>query len=124
MLWCEISLALIGLGTIALASHLFTQAGAVLLGVGLLMIAVPLVWGYGRFCWRLGATIGTEVRVATTPVPSPAQIFFQLQAQWGRSPTMQEVAAVQQILSNRRNEAVISSGLALGALYLINRRTR
>jgi len=121
MLWYEIALVLIGLGTIALVSHLFTQAGGVLLGVGLSMIAVPLVWGYARFFWRLGATIGTEVRVATTPVPSPAQIFFQLQAEWGRPPTVQEVAVVQTMLSNRRNEALISVGIALGAIYLIDR---
>jgi hypothetical protein len=124
MIGYKIAFALVGLGTIILTTDLSRQLGAVTLGIGVVMLIAPLVWRYLRFCWQLGATIGNELQLAITPLPTPAQIAFQLQAEWGRTPTVQEVAAVQQLLSNRRNEALISSGVALGALYLIDRSVR
>jgi hypothetical protein len=116
-IWLLIAVALVVVGACLLAGHLSAQAGAVMLGIGVVMMTAPLVWRILRFFYRLGAEMGAELRVASTPVPSPAEIAFQLQLEWGRSPTVQEVAAVQQMLSNRRNEALINSGLALGALY-------
>jgi len=86
------------------------------------MMTAPLVWRFFRFLWRLGAEIGLELQVASTLVPSPAEISSHLQAEWGRAPTLQEVAAVHQMLTSRRNEALINSGIALGALYLIDHR--
>lgn len=122
VLWCEIALVLIGLGTIGLLSRLFAQVGAAMLGVGVVMITAPLVWRFFRFFYRLGANIGMEIRVASTPVPSPAEIAFRLQAEWGRPASLEEVAAVYGMLSNRRNQALINSGIALGSLYLIDHR--
>ena len=49
MIWCEIAIALIGLGTIVLVSHLFAQLGAVMLGVGVVLMTAPLVWRFFRF---------------------------------------------------------------------------
>jgi len=62
------------------------------------------------------------LRIASIPVPSPVDISFQLQAEWGRPATLQEVAAVHQMLTSRRNQALINSGIAIGALYLIDQR--
>jgi len=38
MIWFKIALTLIGLGTILVVTHVFAQPGAVMLGVGLLMV--------------------------------------------------------------------------------------
>ena len=53
-----------------------------MLGVGVVMMTAPLVWRFFRFFWRLGAEIGLELQVASTLVPSPAEISFHLQAEW------------------------------------------
>lgn len=55
------------------------------------------------------------------PVPSPQHIAWELQREWNRPPTMEEVAAVQQILINEKNQALLNTGMTLGALYLMNR---
>jgi len=101
-----------------------------MLGVGVVMILSAARWWWIRLCWRAGAEIGSELRVASAPVPSPAEIPLQLQAERGRQAILQEVAAVRQIPSNRRNqipsnrrnEALLNSGIALGALYSIDHR--
>ena len=62
------------------------------------------------------------MKVASTPVPSPAEIALLLEAEWRRPPTIVEVAAVHQMLTSRRNEALFVTGLSLGALYLADRR--
>ena len=61
--------------------------------------------------------------IATTPVPTSAQICAQFQAEYGRPPTLDEVAATQQMLGNQRNEALVNAGIGLGALYVIHRKT-
>lgn len=120
-IWFKIAVALIGLGTIVRVSHLFAQLGAVMLGIGIVMILSAAMWWWLRLCGRAGAEIGSELRVASMPVPSPAEIAFQVQAEWGRPATLQEVAAVHQMLTSRRNQALVNSGIALGALYLLER---
>ena len=60
---------------------------------------------------------------AITPIPTPAEIFWQLEHEWGRPPTVVEVAAVHQMLSSRRNEAAVTAGVGLGALYLTHKHT-
>jgi hypothetical protein len=61
-----------------------------------------------------------SLKIALQPVPSPAQIAYQLELEWGRPATVQEIAAVQQMLLNGMNEALLGVGISLGALYLIN----
>lgn len=72
-----------------------------------------------RSVGRYFAAAGREMRVASAPIPSPAQISAQLQAEWGRPATIEEVAAVHQMLTSRHNQALVNSGIALGALYLM-----
>ena len=55
---------------------------------------------------------------------SRSEISLQLQAEWGRPATLKEVALIHEMLSNRRNLALINSGLALGALSTCWTRTR
>jgi hypothetical protein len=62
-----------------------------------------------------------QVTVVFTPLPTPAQIYTQLRAEYGRPPTLDEVAAVQQMLANRRREALANAGIGLGASYVIHR---
>lgn len=123
-IWYEVAVLLIGLGTIVLLTRLFTPLGGVLVSLGSIMIAVPVLWWFIRLGWRIGGEIWRELEVASTPVPTPAEIALRLQHEWGRPATLPEVAAVHQMLSNRRNEAFLDSGLALGALYLIDRNVK
>lgn len=75
--------------------------------VGHWMVVFVLAW------WR---AISAEMKVASTPVPSPGDIAAHLEEEWGRAPTIVEVAAVHQMLTARRNEALIATGVSLGAL--------
>jgi hypothetical protein len=59
--------------------------------------------------------------VASQPIPSPAEIGWQLSQEWGRPATVQEVAAVQQMLINEKNQALITAGITFGALYMMDR---
>jgi hypothetical protein len=47
-----------------------------------------------------------ELRVASTPIPSPAEISWQLGREWGRPATLEEVAAVYQMITSRKNQAL------------------
>jgi hypothetical protein len=88
------------------------------------MVAFPILVGFVilmvyvmvAFLVNFNRCLNTAMR----PVPSPAQIAYQLEVEWGRPATVQEVAAVQQMLLNGRNEALLGVGISLGALYLID----
>ncbi len=92
--------------------------GSWLIGSGLIAIIDYWAIVFGLAWWR---AVSAELKVASTPVPSPAEIALLLEAEWGRPPTIVEVAAVHQLLTSRRNEALLATGLSLGALYLADR---
>jgi hypothetical protein len=84
----------------------------------ILLVAIPCFWVL-RWGWRLGGYASDQLKTATTPLPTPDQIRASLEAEWRRPATVQEVAAVQQMLTNERNQALFNSGMALGAIYLL-----
>jgi hypothetical protein len=88
----------------------FTLAGFVLF---VYWVAVGTHWVVNKFIWP-------NVETAITPIPSPVEIELQLRRE-GYDPTLQDVAAVHQMLSSRRNEAAVAAGLTLGAAYLMHR---
>ena len=92
--------------------------------VAINMIGFPIVIGFFLLMVYVMVAFfvnfNRSLTVAFRPVPSPAQIAYQLELEWGRPATVQEVAAVQQMLLNGRNEALLGVGISLGALYLIN----
>jgi len=101
-------------------AHGHQRAGTILAVIGGCLLAGPL---FILMCWAIHkviADIFSELTVATTPVPSPNEIARQLEQEWGRPATLTEVAAVHQMLNNRRNEAMLNAGIGLGALYLIH----
>ena len=100
------------------ASKATTIVAAVLLVSGTAFAIVPWV---ARFVYRLVKRFNHDMDAAMKPIPSPAEISWQLQQEWGRPATVQEVAAVQQILVNEKNQAMIGAGVTLGAVYLIDR---
>src|SRR5664280_824429 len=51
----------------------------------------------------------------------PAEIPTLLEDKWGRPPTIVDAAAVHQMPTSRRNEALAATGLSLGGLYLADR---
>ena len=100
------------------ASKAITIVAAVLLVSGTAFAIVPWV---ARFVYRLVGRFNGDMDCAMKRIPSPTEISWQLQQEWGRPATVQEVAAVQQILINEKNQAMISAGITLGAVYLMNR---
>ena len=103
-----------------LNAHGHRHAGSTLGVVGGCILAAPLLI---LMCWAIHKAVSgifDELTVATTPIPSPGEIAWQLEQEWGRPPTLPEVAAVHQMLNSRRNEAMLNAGIGLGALYLIH----
>lgn len=93
--------------------------------VGSLIAVVPIgIWLLVQVWRTFSSDLGRELRVASQNVPSPAEISVQLESEWGRPPSVEEVTAVQQMLHNRRNEALVNSGVTLGALYFMQRGNR
>ena len=107
------------LGVAITSIHRGTDAtiGGWFIGAGLMAIV-----GYWivAFCIAWVRAVSAEMRVASTPVPSPAEIAVLLEQEWGSPPTIFEVAAVHQMLTSRRNDALVATGLSLGALYLVD----
>ena len=91
--------------------------------VMVLMLALILSAGYwvAFLALRWGNGFGRNLDVVRRGVPTPAYIAAELQREWGREPTVQEVAAVHQMLTSRHNQALLDTGIGLGALYLMNR---
>lgn len=100
-----------GIGVCAAQVAIDMVAFPILVGFVILMVYVMVA-----FLVNFNRCLNTAMR----PVPSPAQIAYQLEVEWGRPATVQEVAAVQQMLLNGRNEALLGVGISLGALYLID----
>ena len=77
--------------------------------VSLACIVIP--W----FIWLLGTRFaGTSMptsSAAMKPIPSPAEISWQLQQEWGRPATIEEVAAVHQMLTSETNQAMLGAGI-------------
>ena len=90
-------------------------------GAAFILSGIAAIIGYWaiRFGLEWGRVISKEMKVASTPVTSPAGIAAVLEEEWGRPPTIVEVAAVHQMLTTRRNEALFATGLSLGGLYLM-----
>lgn len=120
--WVRTWLKVIGVCIVALI---------ILPGVNVVTLAFGAL-GFFAFCvsfvpwvmwsgWKLGGALGENINKAATPVPSPAYIAVQLEQEWGREPTVQEVAAVQEMLHRDHNQALVNSGIGLGALYLFER---
>ena len=101
-----------------------SDGGGTELSAALTLIGIGAVLGFWVLVGvsRFSRALNHSVRVASTRVPSPAQIAALLEQEWGRVPTMPEVAAVHQMLTNQKNQALLESGLSLGALYLIDHR--
>jgi len=85
-----------------------------------LAFVLILVWWFRLLCRALEG-FGESLKVAIRPVPSPAEICVALENEWGRVPSVQEISAVHQMLHDRHNEALIESGIGIGAAYLLIR---
>lgn len=74
------------------------------------------------FAWVIVATNRwwDQVTLASKRLPTPTEIFLQLEAAYGRPPTIDEVAAVQVMLHNRRTDALVNTGIGLGTFYAIH----
>lgn len=60
-----------------------------------------------------------QVTLASKRLPAPTEIFLQLEAAYGRPPTIDEVAAVHEMLLNSRTESLVNTGIGLGTFYAI-----
>jgi len=112
-----------------IASGGMTGAGAHVGGMifdwigGIAAFAIMFIWIPPILALSItsGLFLGDQIALAARPLPSPAQIAAQLEAEWGRPPTVEEVAAVHQMLTNQHNQALLNSGIGLGALYMIDK---
>jgi hypothetical protein len=59
-------------------------------------------------------------QVAATPVPDPLYVAQQLRVEWGREPSVVEVAAVHQMLCTQRNQAALDAGIGIAGLFLLH----
>ena len=98
-----------------------TPLGTALLIIGMVIALFPLGFMLFRIAGEAGEQTADALIALGTPVPDPGTIAQQLQAEWGCPPTVEEVAAVHQMLHTERNQAMLTAGMGLGALYLINK---
>jgi hypothetical protein len=109
----------IGIGVAITSVHSGSAAtiGGWFIGGGLIAII-----GYWTIAFGIAWTraISAEMKIASTPVPSPGEIAALLEEEWGRAPSVVEVGAVHGMLASRRSEALLATGLSLGALYLMD----
>jgi hypothetical protein len=82
------------------------------------LVWMPVLWMYIS---RQTDAVFASAHAASQPIPSPAQIYDSLLAEWDREPTIVEVSAVQQMLHNQKNMALVQAGLGFGALYLLSK---
>lgn len=110
-------LCLLLIGMESWIGHPTSHIGDAFILIGAFLLTFPWMCTWGV---RAGIGLGKEINVASRGVPDPAYIQAQLRAEWGREPTMQEVAAVHTMLTNRHNQALLNTGIGLGAIYLMN----
>ena len=121
-----VSFALIGLfafgAVVSLITYTTTHQGSIFGGYCMMAGSFGLAWFWGGIIgWRVGRSIMADLTTGTTPVPTPGEIAPTLEVEWGRPATVQEVAAVHQMLMARKHDALLSAGLTLGAVYAIDR---
>lgn len=71
---------------------------------------------FAFWCYR---HIHPLMQQATRPIPGVGEIARDLRLGLNREPTIEEVAAVHQMLTSQRNQAAVELGIGLGAAYLI-----
>jgi hypothetical protein len=76
-----------------------------------LLFVVCLV---GQIHWT-----GKQIDLAFVPVPSPAEISWQIQQETGQAPSIQDVAAVHQMLQSESNQAKINAGIGVASIALV-----
>ena len=87
-------------------------------GVGLVCIVVPwLIYLYVRINRNFSANMTAAMKL----MPSPTEISWQMQGECGHPPTVQEAAAVHQMLTSDDNQALLNTGITLGAVYLMDK---
>jgi hypothetical protein len=80
-------------------------------------LAAPVAYAL----WQTLKVQNAALDAAFRPIPSPAQIEYQLR-QEGYNPSLTEVLAVRQYLERQRNQgAILAAGITLSALYVAHR---
>jgi hypothetical protein len=82
-------------------------------GIGCLFMFGPAALCYFR-------AFGQAVNTVMTPVPHPTEIELALWKQYGRQPTLQEIAAMQQILIAQRNQELLGAAVLIGGAVAID----
>jgi hypothetical protein len=87
--------------------------------VGFWAIGIPIAIGALWCCWKFSVVIWRALDPLFETVPSPQVIAIRLEEEWGRPPTVVEVAAVHQMVIAEHNQRLINCGIALGAIFLL-----
>jgi hypothetical protein len=117
-------LFLAGVAVILTAPDAFKNATAppshqITIGTWMAGIAGAVLFILGAL-WVLWAGIKAvdDLFEAAQPLPSPNEIYYGLQKEWGRPPSAQEILVVQNYLQEERNRKALSAGVTLGAVFL------
>ena len=93
-------------------------SGALACGVA---IAVLCTYWIFVFCWWCVQTfLSPVIEQALQPIPSPQEIELELRRN-GHDPSLQDIAAVHQMATAQRNEAVGALGI-IAAMHYFGRR--
>lgn len=119
--WVRIWLGVFGVCLVGLVIvpgvNVVTYAFAIVAFFAFCVSFFPWIWWSA---WKLGGALGDNVARAVRPIPHPGEIAGALEQEWGREPTVEEVAAVHQMLNDEHNRALVNSGIGIGALYLFS----
>lgn len=119
--WLITSGGLIGLGIIcsplARPGHPPNWPGAII-AVGFVLFIFPPILLMG---WRLGGTTSDGLQQALRPIPEPYELKYLLEEELDRPVTLSETLEVHRYLISVRNEGILTAGIGIGALYLINK---
>jgi hypothetical protein len=69
----------------------------------------------------ISRSLDESARIIKRGVPSPIDIRLNFIQDTGREPTMEEVAAIHQMLKTEYNQALLNAGMIFGGFYVGNR---
>lgn len=110
------------IGLIALDAHGRTTNALLYVGVIGLGIAFICVCSY--FFIPINRAINDAGRVVKRGVPSPEVIRLQFIHSMGREPTIEEVAALHQVMKSEYNQAILTLGGIVASGYIFDRRVK
>ena len=111
-----VTVSLIGLAVALIAFSFPDPSGNPNAGTWIGMAGCALCVGAPFYCYlRAGSR---AIDRAFQPIPSPQEIRLQFIQTQGREPTVQEVAALHQMLTSQHSQDLLNAGILVGGAVL------